>query len=215
MRCFKLFLATIMLLVGNVTVLGNPESSLYQTQVNITDRSNQALQKALPEALEQVLVKVTDDPAIMSEEKVREHLVDVQKYVERYEYLPEIGEDGQEKLVLSVKFSSSSINQLLKKNIPPEPVVNSDPISLHIYGINGLNDFSEVVNYVRALPSVTSVEASTVDANDVILTVKINGGVEKLTQGIEEAKDHRLKSRMAESLSSGEKDEMLTYHWMS
>ena len=84
---------------------------------------------------------------------------------------------------------------------------------MHVYGVNDLNDFSEVVKYVRGLNSVSSVEASTVDADDVILTVKSSAGLEPLKNAIANASDHRLRPMEANKKSDDEELELLTYRW--
>lgn len=213
MRCYNLFLASAILLTCNPAAFGNTDVDLYQVQLSVKNRSSEVLQAALPQALEQVLMKITGDPKIGSATTVHDHLAEAQNYVERYEYLPGQSEDGQQKFVLVVKFSSKSLDELLEKNTPTKGTADSGPVSLHIYGINGLNDFSEVVNYVRALSSVTSVEATTVDSDDVILTVKTTGGTEKLIKAITEAKDHRLKSIEADN-SADKHEGLLTYRWL-
>jgi hypothetical protein len=215
MQCSKIFVTAAMLMFCNANVLANPGSDLYQVQISVKDRSNDALQQALPQALEQVLVKITGDPKVASAESVHSQLAEAQDYVERYEYLPEPGSASQQKWILQVQFSQKSVGELLQKNGAPQDVSSEEPISLHVYGINGLNDFSEVVSYVRALNSVTSVEATTVDSDDVILTVKTTGGSAKLKTAIAETKDQRLKLIEADIKSPSVEPGLLTYKWTS
>ena len=213
MQCYKVFLAAAMVMATHSGVLAATVSDDYQVELEVQDRTQEVLQAALPQALEQVLVKISGDPQVASDATVHDHLGEAKKYVERYEYLPDPEDATHQKLILQIKFSSKSVRELLHKTGSTQEAATPESISLHVYGVNDLNDFSEVVKYVRALNSVNSVEASTVDADDVILTVKSSAGLESLKKAIANTSDHRLQPMEANKNSEDTEPELLTYRW--
>jgi hypothetical protein len=215
MQCYKVFLAAAILMSCNPSVLGNPVAEDFQAEIIVKDRTTEVLQEALQLALEQVLVKTSGDPQVADIGTVHDHLAEAQNYVDRYEYLPDPNDPSHQKLILQVKFSPKSVRQLLQHTVAAQDVSSEEGFSIHVYGIKGLNDFSEVVNYVRALSSVTSVEASTVDSDDVILTVKSGAGLEALKKAIVSTTDHRLTPIETDKKSADSASTMLTYRWVS
>lgn len=218
MHCYKVFLAAAILMSCQPSALGNTPADEFQTDVVVKDRSNEVLQEALQVALEQVLVKASGDPEVAGQATVHDQLTSAQNFVERYEYLSDPNDSSHQKLILHVKFSSKSVREILdqKNTVQDEDIASEDGWTIHVYGINGLNDFSDVVDYVRALSSVISVEASTVDADDVILTVKSTAGIDALKKAIAAASDHRLQSYVADK--KNQEDEVsasLTYRWVA
>ena len=213
MQCYKVFLAAAMVMATHSSVLATSVSDDYQVELQVQDRTQEVLQAALPQALEQVLVKISGDPQVTSIASVHDHLAEAQHYVERYEYLPDPEDATHQKLILQIKFSSKSVRELLHKTSSTQEAASPETISLHVYGVNDLNDFSEVVKYVRALNSVNNVEASTVDADDVILTVKSSAGLESLKKAIANTSDHRLQPMEVNKKSDDTEPELLTYRW--
>lgn len=213
MQCYKVFLAAAMVMVTHSGVLAGSVTDDYQIELVVQDRTQEVLQAALPQALELVLVKISGDPQVTSVAALHDQLVEAKKYVERYEYLPDPADPGHQKLILQVKFSSKSVRELLHKTGSTQEAASPETISVHVYGINDLNDFSEVVKYVRELNAVSSVEASTVDADDVILTVKSSAGLESLKTAIANASDHRLQPMESNNKSDDAEPELLTYRW--
>ncbi len=215
MQCYKVFLAAAILMTCHPSALGNVTLDDFQTDVVVKDRSNEVLKEALQLALQQVLVKASGDPEVAGQATVHDHLSSAQNYVERYEYLPDPNDPSHQKLILHVKFSPKSVRELLGQKNTPQEISSEDGWTIHVYGINGLNDFSDVVNYVRALSSVISVEASTVDSDDVILTVKSTAGIEALKKAIAAANDHRLQPFVADKKAQEVTPAMLTYRWVA
>jgi len=190
-------------------------SDNYQVDVEVSDRSQEVLQAALLQAFEQVLVNVSGDPEVGSIEAVRSHLDEAQNYVERYEYFLDSKDPNHKKLILRVRFSSKSLRELLGKNDSVQEESSPGQISLHIYGINDLNDFSAVIAYVRALNTVSNVEASTVDEDDVMLTVKTSSSLEALKKMIANDGGHHLQPVELKKKLSDNEEKMLTYRWSS
>ncbi len=215
MQCYKVFLAAAILMTCHQGVLGNPTTDDFQTDIIVKDRSNEVLQKALQLALEQVLVKASGDPEVAGQVTVHDQLGSAQNYVERYEYLQDPNDASHQKLILHVKFSPKSVREILGQKNSVQEGASDEGWTVHVYGIKGLNDFSDVVDYVRGLSSVVSVEASTVDSDDVILTVKSTAGIEALKKAITAANDHRLQPYESDKKSQDSSSAMLTYRWVS
>lgn len=214
MQFFKLFLLSAVLMISHLNVFASPEGDAYQVEIQVKDRSPLVLKGALQEAFTEILIRASGDSELVNEEKIHNYLSKAQDYVERYEYLPDPNDGTQQKLILRVTFSPKMVRALIADSVTDE-VTSESGINLHVYGVNGLNDFSEVVNYVRALPSVTSVEASTVDADDVILTVQSTTGKAALEKMILQAADHRLTPITIDKTSAESEGNQLAYRWVS
>lgn len=215
MQCYKVFLAAAISMTCHPSVLANTTTDDFQTDIIVKDRSNEVLQKALQLALEQVLVKASGDPEVAGQATVHDQLGSAQNFVERYEYLQDPNDPSHQKLILHVKFSPKSVREILGQKNSVQEGASDEGWTVHVYGIKGLNDFSDVVDYVRGLSSVVSVEASTVDSDDVILTVKSTAGIEALKKAIAAANDHRLQSYESDKKSQDSSSAMLTYRWVS
>lgn len=83
-------------------------------------------------------------------------------------------------------------------------------LTLKIINVDGLDDYADVVKYVRNLSSVVSVEASQVDADFVVLTVTVNGGQEALSRDI--SLNQKLQPDTSETPENAEE---IIYRWQT
>jgi hypothetical protein len=86
---------------------------------------------------------------------------------------------------------------------------NNNVVTLKITGVNGLDDYAQVVKYVRTLPSITAVDANQVDAEFLVLNVTITGGKATLVQDLSN-NDRLVPDQNTDSQDS---DVDLVYRW--
>ena len=85
-------------------------------------------------------------------------------------------------------------------------------LKLEISNINGVDDYLQLLDYVRQLPPVEKALLHQIDSDRVTLRVIVQGGIDALAQAI------RLNPRMSASprLSNDpEAEQLLTYRWQS
>ena len=83
--------------------------------VAVSDQSPQTLQRSLPQALEQVLVRMSGNSGIMTLPTIRDTLPKINNYVEKYSYIVKADEkDKQQLLLLQVAFDKRAMRHLLQ-----------------------------------------------------------------------------------------------------
>lgn len=92
----------------------NSMAHLYQGNIAVTSESAKERKKAITEAFEQVLMKVSGNREITHLEGVKEKLTAADAYVQQYRYIhvsPFAGE--QEHMLLQVKFDAQGVDKLM------------------------------------------------------------------------------------------------------
>lgn len=100
------------LLLVQARIFAAPD--IYTADVLVADRSPQKLQKALPEALEQVLVKLSGNPSVTTLPAIKNILSKVNGYVESYSYDTTADNSGKEALAVHVVFDDKALKQVLQ-----------------------------------------------------------------------------------------------------
>ena len=95
----------------SISVQASPEVNLYQAIVPVDSQANSERQKLLPEAMSQVLIKVSGNPRLVDNANFKNYLAQAPRYVQQYRY--DSLADG--KSVLWVTFNSAAIDKLLQK----------------------------------------------------------------------------------------------------
>lgn len=99
-----------LLLIGMPTCLpAATVSNLYQAIVPVNSQTDKVRQKALPEAMEQILIKLTANPHIADDPKLMSYIKQAPKYVQQYYY-----KSVNDSAMLFVNFNSAAIDNLLQ-----------------------------------------------------------------------------------------------------
>jgi hypothetical protein len=119
-------LGIIVLLVGlfaNLTIFAaKVDKTLYTITLPVASESAEDLQKALPQALHQVLVQISGNTNIVNSAFIQQQLAQASNFVQNYTYENNSLQDAPASLVLKVQFDPQSVNQLLQKTgqtVPP------------------------------------------------------------------------------------------------
>ena len=82
--------------------------------VDVPDQSDPTFQKVLPQALEQVLIRMSGNTDVMTLPSVQNILPQISRYIEKYSYVTRIEDNQNQQLLLQVAFNPQAIKQLLK-----------------------------------------------------------------------------------------------------
>ncbi|MDF2867529.1 MAG: hypothetical protein K0S11_999 [Gammaproteobacteria bacterium] len=106
--CFCLFISLIGI---PLSIQALSEADLYQAMVPVNSQTDSERQKILPEAMTQVLIKLSGNPRLADNVNIRSYLTQAPRYIQQYRYgsLPNL------KSVLFVTFNSSAIDNILQK----------------------------------------------------------------------------------------------------
>ena len=97
-------------LVAQATVVNN----LYSAKVIVPDQSTQAWDQALPQALNQVLIKLSGNSEVVKSAAVKQAAAKAKAWVKSYSYHEQWQQD-ESQLWLRYDFDSNPINQLLQQ----------------------------------------------------------------------------------------------------
>jgi len=90
--------------------------NLYSVDIPVSNQSQQVFLQVLPQALSQVLLKVSNHSDIMGLLTSEKKLPDIKQSVEQYHYFHRTDRQGEQQLVLHLNFSYPFVNQLIKSS---------------------------------------------------------------------------------------------------
>lgn len=85
-------------------------SDLYQAKVEVSNQSNRAQEKAIQDALEQVLIKVSGSKHLLKDKAVREKVKQAGRYLRQYQF-----ESDAESLLFVAEFDAEKVDDLLRE----------------------------------------------------------------------------------------------------
>lgn len=103
----------LLIMFGITSAQAAAGNGLYQAQVPVPSQSKADWQRAMPQALTQVLVKVSGNENIVQAPHIKQQLVNAAALVQSYSYLNNTNANGQSVILLQVQFNEQAVNQLL------------------------------------------------------------------------------------------------------
>ena len=196
--------------------------SAYQADVPVTSYSESDLKKALSSALEQVLVHVSASGQVTKNPAVVKAVSNPSLLVQMYHYLPGATDAD---LKLQVQFYQKAIDQLLQTSAESAASKESSEedskavveaasaevyaITMIIIDIKTLNDYTSVLNYLRHVEGVKSVENQQTRGNRILLVLNSTQSAEALNQTIV------AQSQLVKTTVQGVLDPaILVYRWV-
>lgn len=184
-------------------VYADTSAELYQVELPVASTSLADWQKALAPALQQVLVKISGNPQIINNPAIRGAMAKPDALVQSFNYVSS-NTAGQNSQLLRVRFSPQGIDNLLQSanqsltpatttaltpaaagTQPPKPQTASvQLVNMQISGVNGLQDYTDVYNYLRHLDGVMDVDTTQMNGDQMAIVVKINTSADALAQQI-------------------------------
>ncbi len=181
---FRNFLASAALAsVGAATAqlpAAPTESTLnpYEARVAVPDQSAPARDRALQEALAQVVDRVSGDGAARAANTL---IARAPHLVQRYAY--EV-DPATRQLQLVASFDARSIESQLRGSGLAVWGVNAAPIEevrVSISGISSAQDYARVVTRLRSLPGVRQLQVASAQAGVLDLRLRAEGGAQRLS----------------------------------
>lgn len=82
--------------------------------IPVSDQSPKTFQKSLPQALEQVLIRMSGNTGIMTLPLIQDALPKINNYVEKYSYLAKADKKDRQQLLLRIVFNTRAMRDLLE-----------------------------------------------------------------------------------------------------
>ncbi len=143
--------------------------NLMQASVPVADQSPASLDKVLPKALAQVLIKVSGNPSVMTLPTIINETGHMRDIVQSYDYATQLAPLTQQlSLVVNIVFDKTAITQLLTR--AGQPVWGSDRPKTLVWLADNTSNGPSLITASDALHSPLASLLST-DANDRGLSV--------------------------------------------
>lgn len=113
MKYVKYLIATVLFLSA-MSVFAKVEKNLYSGAVPVQSQSANERNAALPQALGEVLVKVSGNSAVTTLPRVKDQLTEANQILRSYRYLA--NDDTKYPYLLMVSFDPNAVNQILTTN---------------------------------------------------------------------------------------------------
>ena len=117
MRLHKIWLLSLLLF--SFSALAIPVKGINSATVPISAQTNAALQRALPAAVSQVLIKMSGNTDIMTLPAVQNALPDANQYIQSYNYQQKKNADGQTVTYVHIAFDANGLRRLLQSANQP------------------------------------------------------------------------------------------------
>ncbi len=114
MRKFFQFIVYTAFLLCSVLATAQSVADLTVGQVAVADRSQASLTKVAPQALEQVLVKMSGNPSIATNSVVQSAMTQADQFLQTFSYVPQSVE-GHEQLMVAIRFDKRALATLLRQ----------------------------------------------------------------------------------------------------
>jgi hypothetical protein len=186
-----------------------------QATVAVTDRSGPALQLALRSAFSQVMIQMSNNPAVMTIPAVQKASTNVTPWVQSYGYVEQPNANNPQAsptLMLQVVFDQAGLAQLLKTTAPTTAQSQQSPttqssVMMLVTGVRNIADYMQVMRTLRDKSDVMQVTVSGMQSDHVLLRVKLVGNSADFQKVL--ASDHQFKAVM-----DGAQSKQLEYYWM-
>ena len=147
-------------------------TSLYEGQLNVNNSSVLVREQAMPQILQQVLVKVSGNQNIITIENLKEKVSNFNSLIESYGYT-ENNDGTTNQLILTIRFDQVKINQILRvlANDSQQLVPDNNQIIIIIKGIKNFSDYNMVTQYFSSISPITDSEIIAIENNYVKLKI--------------------------------------------
>ena len=124
------FMISFSLLCCVFTVFADDASNLASITVPIADQTQATLFKMAPDAMTQVLVKMSGNPNVATIPAVRAALAQASQWIQSFSYTTVPGANNTSTLSVTIQFEPQALNNLLHQTKQPVLAVTSRPMTL-------------------------------------------------------------------------------------
>ncbi|MEE3003810.1 MAG: DUF2066 domain-containing protein [Pseudomonadota bacterium] len=117
MRLLKFFLLlTFFCIAYSAQSIGKKYDGLYVSSVIVKNKTDQEWRRAVKDAFDEVLVKVSGNPGVNTLSSIKDEMLTHKQIVQQFSYENAAGKDGESVLSLKVNFDIEMVNDILKKS---------------------------------------------------------------------------------------------------
>jgi hypothetical protein len=181
----------------NQAIKGIPPIDLYSARIPVASQTAIEVPKALNAALKQVLIKVSQDPTVLSDNPHIQHaLANPGSLMKQFDYISVPVTESPSGMMLHVVFDNAMINQLLQKihknNLPPQSnnenkdFDNSQVnlIKVEIHSIKNFNDYTQALNSLKTIEGIQDLSIDRAQSDILYVTLHMAGGVNALQNAL-------------------------------
>ena len=173
----------------------------YTIELKVANDEPGARKQAFSEALKQLLIRNTNNPEIINQEPTKTAITNVEKYIQRYTYI------NQKGLFLQVRFIPKSVAQLLRSE-------QSETITIRVYNVSGLEQYNELIMYLKTFDQITKIDSPNISASMVELKLSISGDQKDLL-AIIGSQGKLIKEPGSRGLTPRRDNSDLEYKWLT
>lgn len=127
--------------------------------------------QAFSDALQQLLIRNTGNPQIITQEPIKTAIVNVEKYIQRYTYI------NQKGLFLQVRFVPKSVSELIRSE-------QNESITIKVHNVSGLEQYNELIAYLKTFEQIAKIDSPNISPSMVELKLSISGDQKTLLEMI-------------------------------
>lgn len=139
----------------------------YTIELKVASDELSARKQAFSDALKQLLIRNSNNSGIINQEPIKTAIANPEKYIQRYTYI------NQKGLFLQARFIPKSVADLLGSQ-PSESII------IKVYNISGLEQYNELITYLKTFEQISKIDSLNVSASMVELKLSISGEQENL-----------------------------------
>jgi hypothetical protein len=179
-----LFLFNLLFYLISPATQALADSSLYTGQLLVSNSSPITREQAIPQILQQVLIKVSNHPNIISLERIGSKLTNASSLIESYSYTSP-NDKTTNQLILTIQFDQLRVDQFLKKleNKTNQPITTTQ-LTIMVKNIKNLDNYTMVNRYFSTFATITKVEDIDIGNNYIKLKITSTEGLVELANAI-------------------------------
>lgn len=151
--------------------------NLYEGIVSVSSQNATVREQALQQALSQVLIKVSGNPQIISNDDIKNALQNPESYLLTYSYFNNTTSNNEPGLFLQVEFDPKSIMTILQNAHIDLGQGNTEiEVQLTVINVKDLSDYDRITKYLKGLSSVKQAELIQIKPSVLSYALTVVGG---------------------------------------
>jgi uncharacterized protein len=150
------FLFVLMLFSLSNVFASTLVTGLYSADIEVSNTSAKDRMESLPQALKQVLIKITGNPDITTNPKIHAKLANASSFVQSYSYSDKTSFDNIKTTYINVLFNSKAIDEMLN-NAEAASLSEQRPLVLVWVAVSDENKKWQILDATMQTPLATAI----------------------------------------------------------
>lgn len=183
----KRLLVALIFLGFSAAIFADPEMDRFTAKVSVPDESAAAVQNALPDAFAQVLVNISGNSNIATQDAIEKIKAQLPNFLQNYTFVRENNAQGESNLLVQITFDKNAVEDFLQKTGQKEVATNeaaTKTLQLTISGINNLQDYLAVKAAIKNLPGIKHIIVNDMSGSTLALSLEAQGGAQNISQAM-------------------------------